>query len=96
MSPAQEMEVKQKIRALTREMYLSCGDILKLAVGKFSRSYPVHVEEFFEWLGSRKWTDEDGKPVKTFDLLSDRSWLKPIVEQMFSVHIQYGIGQMGL
>ena len=67
-----------------------------LAVGKFTKSYPEHVEEFFEWLAVRKWKDSDGDGINPFTLLSNRSWLKPIVEQMFSVHIQYAAGEMGL
>lgn len=68
-----------------------------IAVGKFKGDvYPEHVEEFFDWLASRKWKDEDGKSINGFTLLSNRGWLKPIIEKMFSVHIQYAAGEMSL
>jgi len=96
LTAEQEALVRKKIRSLTRQMYLSYGDILMLAVGKFNKSYPPHVEEFFEWLSCQKWKDDQGRTVKTFSLLSDRTWLKPIISSMFSVHIQYGAGELSL
>jgi hypothetical protein len=87
LTPQQINIIQQEIKRLAKAHHLKYGDLLTIAVGSFSKSFPPYVEEFFEWVEGLGWTD----PVtaKRLKLLLDRSWLLPIIEKMYKVHIQF-------
>ena len=85
LSQDQLAEVIQKLtEIMSTYKELTYGDMLLLAIGKFMKDYPHHVEDFIEWLASRKWLDSQGNKINTFSLISDRTWLKPIIDELYS------------
>lgn len=87
----QRPPVLQKLRRLAQDFApLYYGDMLRLAIGKFSfgDDLPKYVEDFVEWVGKTRFPDPATGEMTKLSWM-DRRWLLPVVEQTWGVHIKY-------
>ena len=83
-----------KLKAIVKQYSpITYGNLLRLAIGKFAMGgdLPPYVEDFMEWLIVQRLVDPATNKVIKLNWM-DRSWLKPVIEETWGVHIKYSPG----